>query len=171
MKIAYITNGVIRVYNKPPKSWVDPVTGTPYTGFDNNDLAFYLALGFKEVIEDPEPEYDPIYEIMIENRWDYDPLNDQVYRKYTITDRSLYDVQEDRYNAVREECRGLILEVINEDQQRNLAMGILPDIGYTTWIADMRIESNRCEELYIEATTINDVKAVVWNFPEFVEEV
>lgn len=82
-------------------------------------------------------------------------------------DRPLEDVREEMIEDVREECSRLIFSVINIYHQVDVALGIIPDLGYTTWIAAMITESNRCEDLYAAADKIADMRAVTWNFPTY----
>ena len=114
------------------------------------------------------PDIDPIYESVVSGEWLQD--DNGVFSRTDIkTDRAISDIRADLLSMVRAECRSSIYGVIAAEHQLDIAIGIIPDSGYTEWIAGMISESNRCEDLYDAAETINDIKAVIWNFPAYAE--
>lgn len=166
--ISIVRNGIIIMPPQViPKTWTDPDTeGIQWSNFDNTSIEALDALGRKDVVDEP-PNYDPIYESRAAGEWYFDDVADVVTRNYTVEDRPIEDVRAERLAAVRAECKSGLLAVISIEHQMDIALGIDPDIGYTNWIAAMRIESNRCEDLYITAVTMADIKAIVWNFPAY----
>jgi len=149
-----------------PDTWTDPDSGIQWSNFKNMPLVDMDALGRKDVIDNPL-NYDPLYEQFSVSDWRYDAGLDVVTRDHTITDRPIEEVRAERLEAVRLECKDRIMAVISLEHQMDIALGIDPDLGYSDWIADMRAESNRCEDLYAAAATMDDIKAVAWNFPAY----
>lgn len=165
--IALVRNGIVlAVEPVAPDVWADPETGARYGNFANLPMDEMVALGWRQVVDSP-PEFDPRYEKLSAGPWEYDAEQDHVTRSYTATDRPVEDVRAERLAAVRAECNRLILSVISLEHQMDIALGIDPDLGYTDWIAAMRQESNRCEDLYMAAVDMTGMKAVVWAFPEY----
>lgn len=165
--ISIVRNDVIIMYPRTtPNTWTDPDTGTQWSNFHRMSDQDLDALGRKDVVDNPTA-YDPTYESRTTGEWYFDDISDVVTRNYTVEDRPIEDVRAERLEAVRAECKAGILAVIAIEHQMDVALGIDPDLGFTDFIAAMRIESNRCEDLYAAAGSINDIKAVVWNFPEY----
>jgi hypothetical protein len=166
--IALVRNSaVLQVEKTAPTVWTDPETGVSYSNFAALPVAEMLALGWRKVV-DSLPEYDAVYETCTPSDWYHDGAYDVVTRDYTVADRPIEDVRSERLAAVRAECKAGILSVISMEHQMDVALGIDPDLGYTNFIAAMRSESNRCEDLFVAAVALADLKAVVWNFPKYI---
>ena len=165
--IALVRNGkVLQVENSAPLVWTDPDTGVSYSNYAALPVADMIADGWRQVTDDP-PAYDPVYETRTPGDWYYDAGQDVVTRNYTVADRPLEEVRAERLAAVRLECRTRITTVIDIHHQLDVALGLIPNLGYSTWIAAMITESNRCEDIYDAAATMADMRAVVWNFPVY----
>ena len=168
--IGLVRNGtVLQVENAAPKVWTDPDTGENYSKFAGMSVAKMISLGWRQVVDIP-PEYDNRYDTRTAGEWYYDASQDVVTRNYTIADRPFEDVRAERLAAVRAECRAIILAVIDEHHQLDVALGIIPDRGYRDFIAAMIQESNTCEDLYAAASTMAQMQAVTWNFPPYAWE-
>jgi len=163
-----IVTGLLTTQPGPaPETWRDPATGISESCFRNWTWPEMYVAGWREAVDAPLP-YDPIYEQSAVGAWYYDDGSDTIIRDYSITDRPIEEVRAERLAAVRAECRARIESVISVYHQLDVAMGIIPDLGYTSWITSMITESNRCEDLYVAAINMNDLKAVIWGFPAYV---
>ncbi len=112
------------------------------------------------------PEIDPLYEIVIFGEWVFDETG-TLSRFDTRAFRPLVDIKSDLLTQFRHQCRSLILDEISIEHQLDVALGVIPDNGYSDWIADMIIESNRCEDLCDDAETVDTLKLIVCSFPVY----
>jgi len=112
------------------------------------------------------PDIDPIYESVVSGEWLQD--DNGVFSRTDIkTDRAISDIRTDLLANIRNQCKASIVSIISIEHQIDLAIGLIPDLGYSDWISTMISESNRCEDLYDAADTINELKLVVCSFPEY----
>jgi hypothetical protein len=149
------------------RNWIDPDTAATISGLENREPEYLVNLGIYPA-DIVIPDYDPIYERINISKWEFNKIEMRLKRIDTKEDLSVFDVKLERIGTVKAQCHNLILAVINQYHQLDVALGIMPDLGYTDWIASMIEESNRCEDAYSSSTTIAEIKLVVPNFPAYV---